>query len=163
MTLYEQWNGKFTTANAESFVAQYYKKEKEAYASILAAKEPEVKTTVKEFARKFSMEPFEAVGFVEGINTSLKTSIAPEELNEESEIVMNIDWRMLYINMHKAKAPWLYELPEWEGIYSEEERNTIMKDYHRSVQAVSTKVGRNSPCPCGSGKKYKNCCGRHAV
>ena len=27
-------------------------------------------------------------------------------------------------------------------------------------QAVSKKVGRNEPCPCGSGKKYKNCCGR---
>lgn len=23
-----------------------------------------------------------------------------------------------------------------------------------------TKVGRNAPCPCGSGSKYKNCCGR---
>jgi preprotein translocase subunit SecA len=22
------------------------------------------------------------------------------------------------------------------------------------------KVGRNEPCPCGSGKKFKNCCGR---
>ena len=26
--------------------------------------------------------------------------------------------------------------------------------------ADGTKVGRNDPCPCGSGKKYKNCCGR---
>ncbi|NLB77381.1 MAG: hypothetical protein GX796_00625, partial [Clostridiaceae bacterium] len=26
-------------------------------------------------------------------------------------------------------------------------------------RAVSTKVGRNDPCPCGSGKKYKKCCG----
>ncbi|HCW52345.1 MAG TPA: hypothetical protein DG753_01080 [Clostridium sp.] len=25
---------------------------------------------------------------------------------------------------------------------------------------ISTKVGRNDPCPCGSGKKYKKCCGR---
>ena len=25
--------------------------------------------------------------------------------------------------------------------------------------AVSTKVGRNDPCPCGSGKKHKKCCG----
>ena len=25
-----------------------------------------------------------------------------------------------------------------------------------------TKIGRNDPCPCGSGKKYKNCCGRDA-
>jgi len=26
---------------------------------------------------------------------------------------------------------------------------------------VSSKVGRNSPCPCGSGKKYKMCCGKN--
>ena len=32
------------------------------------------------------------------------------------------------------------------------------------VQVIRTapKVGRNDPCPCGSGKKYKNCCGRNA-
>jgi SEC-C motif domain protein len=29
-------------------------------------------------------------------------------------------------------------------------------------QVVSKKVGRNDPCPCGSGKKYKKCCGRSA-
>jgi hypothetical protein len=28
---------------------------------------------------------------------------------------------------------------------------------------VSNKVGRNEPCPCGSGKKYKNCCAKAAV
>ncbi|NEX21510.1 hypothetical protein G3480_14530 [Thiorhodococcus mannitoliphagus] len=28
--------------------------------------------------------------------------------------------------------------------------------------AVSSKVGRNDPCPCGSGKKYKKCCGASA-
>jgi preprotein translocase subunit SecA len=26
-----------------------------------------------------------------------------------------------------------------------------------------TKVGRNDPCPCGSGRKYKKCCGRKAA
>ena len=34
------------------------------------------------------------------------------------------------------------------------------EDTKRRTQAVSSKVGRNEPCPCGSGKKYKNCCGR---
>jgi tetratricopeptide (TPR) repeat protein len=29
-----------------------------------------------------------------------------------------------------------------------------------NVQAVSLKVGRNDPCPCGSGKKFKKCCGQ---
>ena len=28
------------------------------------------------------------------------------------------------------------------------------------VRAASEKVGRNDPCPCGSGKKYKKCCGQ---
>ena len=28
------------------------------------------------------------------------------------------------------------------------------------VKKESEKVGRNDPCPCGSGKKYKNCCGK---
>ncbi|MCD8048966.1 MAG: preprotein translocase subunit SecA [Clostridia bacterium] len=30
------------------------------------------------------------------------------------------------------------------------------------VRRTSPKIGRNDPCPCGSGKKYKNCCGRNA-
>jgi preprotein translocase subunit SecA len=30
------------------------------------------------------------------------------------------------------------------------------------VRRAVPKVGRNEPCPCGSGKKYKNCCGRVA-
>ena len=31
----------------------------------------------------------------------------------------------------------------------------------RAKTADGKKIGRNSPCPCGSGKKYKNCCGRN--
>src|SRR2546422_7870371 len=30
------------------------------------------------------------------------------------------------------------------------------------IKRDTPKVGRNEPCPCGSGKKYKNCCGRNA-
>lgn len=33
-------------------------------------------------------------------------------------------------------------------------------DVKRKPVVKGTKVGRNDPCPCGSGKKYKNCCGR---
>lgn len=28
---------------------------------------------------------------------------------------------------------------------------------------VEDKIGRNDPCPCGSGKKYKKCCGIHVI
>lgn len=30
----------------------------------------------------------------------------------------------------------------------------------KQPRRVGKKVGRNDPCPCGSGKKYKQCCGR---
>jgi uncharacterized protein YecA (UPF0149 family) len=30
------------------------------------------------------------------------------------------------------------------------------------VRREAPKVGRNEPCPCGSGKKFKSCCGRSA-
>ena len=32
---------------------------------------------------------------------------------------------------------------------------------YQPVTRSSPKVGRNDPCPCGSGKKYKKCCGLH--
>jgi len=45
-------------------------------------------------------------------------------------------------------------------------QNTAMKNGRegQSITVVRTgpKIGRNDPCPCGSGKKYKNCCGRNA-
>jgi preprotein translocase subunit SecA len=31
----------------------------------------------------------------------------------------------------------------------------------QTVVRTNPKIGRNDPCPCGSGKKYKNCCGRN--
>ena len=34
------------------------------------------------------------------------------------------------------------------------------KEGNNSTVVISHKVGRNEPCPCGSGKKYKKCCGR---
>jgi preprotein translocase subunit SecA len=33
----------------------------------------------------------------------------------------------------------------------------------KTVDSLGNKIGRNSPCPCGSGKKYKNCCGKEAI
>ncbi len=35
-------------------------------------------------------------------------------------------------------------------------------DVNRTVVREEPKIGRNDPCPCGSGKKYKNCCGKNA-
>ena len=52
------------------------------------------------------------------------------------------------INNYKNTLPiWVY------NGYSKKEVNSMPKE---------KKVGRNDPCPCGSGKKYKKCCGKNA-
>ncbi len=49
-----------------------------------------------------------------------------------------------------------------EAIYSVDGGAKIGTDVDRTVRNEGPKVGRNDPCPCGSGKKYKNCCGRNS-
>lgn len=48
-----------------------------------------------------------------------------------------------------------------EAIHSVDGGAKIGTDVDRTVRNDGPKVGRNDPCPCGSGKKYKNCCGRN--
>ncbi|HBA97948.1 MAG TPA: SEC-C domain-containing protein, partial [Lachnospiraceae bacterium] len=66
----------------------------------------------------------------------------------------------LYYNMVEAKAHWLYELPVWDSLLPEERRKELYTQQKKSGTVVKEKkIGRNDPCPCGSGKKYKKCCG----
>ena len=46
---------------------------------------------------------------------------------------------------------------------NEERRKELYKESRNSTTVVKgKKIGRNDPCPCGSGKKYKKCCGKNA-
>ncbi|MDH2129550.1 SEC-C metal-binding domain-containing protein [Sphingobium yanoikuyae] len=38
-------------------------------------------------------------------------------------------------------------------------RRRLENDPHRPSSIKRQKIGRNDPCPCGSGRKYKKCCG----
>lgn len=49
-----------------------------------------------------------------------------------------------------------------EAIHSVDGGAKIGTDVDRTVRNEGPKVGRNDKCPCGSGKKYKNCCGKNA-
>mgnify|MGYP000781382307 len=70
---------------------------------------------------------------------------------------------LLYKNMVGARAEWLYELPEWDALIDADRRKELYKEQKLSTTIVKgKKIGRNDPCPCGSGKKYKKCCGKNA-
>jgi uncharacterized protein len=47
--------------------------------------------------------------------------------------------------------------------YFRAERESDAGFYSSEPRRSALKVGRNDPCPCGSGKKYKKCCGGAAV
>ncbi len=139
----------------------YYIQETEAYKIILAEKNFTIKSTAKALAEKFGMELAILAPFLDGINTSLEKEIDVKEVEEETELELTILPEKLFYNMLNAKAKWLYELKEWNDVLPEEKRTEITRSWRQEQQAVSENtVGRNDPCPCGSGKKYKKCCGK---
>jgi hypothetical protein len=148
-----------TPHESQAFWDEYFAIETEAYKKILARKENFYDDKLNELAAEFEMEPVVFTGFMDGINTSLVNEYTLDKLKEGTKITLQVDFEKLYYNMLEAKAKWLYTLEEWDGIFSEEKRKEIRDQWRQDKQAVSTKIGRNSPCPCGSGKKYKKCCG----
>lgn len=165
MGLYGIWKNKLDAQEASeqdnAFFEGYLKKETEAYKSLLAAGALELKGTVSALAERFGMDHVTFAGFLDGANESLVSSLNldADDLTPETELDLSFDKKKLYYNMLGAKAKWLYELPEWNGNLSEEERADVRRQFASDNRAVSSKVGRNDPCPCGSGKKYKKCCG----
>lgn len=165
MSLLKQWEEiaykERTQEEYDEFWNEYLSKEKKIYEGLLSGKVDAINGKISELADKFGMDPLNFAGFMSGINTSLVNSIEVEELTEASEIDVKIDFEKLYYNMHVAKADWLYNLTEWDDILTIEKRKDLKAAYNSTKTIVKEdKVGRNDPCPCGSGKKYKKCCGK---
>ena len=140
---------------------KYFEQEKAIYQQLLAAPEEVVSGTVQELADKYGMELNYMVGFLDGINESLKEPNPIEEMEADTVVKLPIDLESLYYHMVEAGADWLYVLPEWDELLTPERRKELYREQKKSGTIVKErKVGRNEPCPCGSGKKYKYCCGR---
>lgn len=143
------------------FWGAYFAQEKEVYKDILSKYGTPVSGTVEELAETYHMEVLTMVGFLDGINDSLKKANNIDKLTETTKVSLDYDAERLYKNMVAAKADWLYGLEEWNNILDEERRKELYKEEKLSGTVVKDKkVGRNEPCPCGSGKKYKHCCGK---
>ena len=172
MGYYKTWMDKSEDASNRQeymeYINRYYALEKVAYEKILGAYPDNgefLSGTAAELAKKLefpkdSMDVF--VGFIDGIKSSLTNGdeLDMDAIDDDYQINLSIDYEKLYYNMCDAKADWLYNIKAWKDILSEEKRNEITKEYRESNMAHSEHIGRNDPCPCGSGKKYKNCCGK---
>ena len=168
MALLEQWR---KTAYSESVDKQtlqrlwtaYFQEEKNIYEELLKDPDTVVKGTVKELAEKYGVSIMSMTGFLDGINDSLKEKNPIEEMEEDTEVNLGFDKELLYKNMVAAEADWLYNLEEWNDIFDEETQKALYKEQKSSTTIhKAPKIYPNDPCPCGSGKKYKKCCGKNA-
>ena len=168
MALLERWqkiayNEKLDQGELQRFWQRYFLLEKGVYEQLLTNPDEAVEGTVKELAEKYNLDILEMAGFLDGINDSLVTPNPIETMDEDTVVSLAFDKALLYKNMVAAGADWLYELPQWEAIYDEETRKALYKEQKSSTTVVkSGKIYPNEPCPCGSGKKYKKCCGKNA-
>ena len=167
MALLEDWrrlayDEKADKGKIQKLWGDYFLKEKEIYAELLKNPDEEVKGTVKDLAAKYGIDLMFMTGFLDGINDSLKTPNPIEEMTEDTEVSLAFDKELLYKNMVGAGADWLYGLEEWNAIFDEAKRKELYHEQKISgtVKREGAKVYPNDPCPCGSGKKYKKCCGK---
>lgn len=143
--------------------SDYFQKEKEIYAQLLKTPDKVVKGTVKELADKYEVDLMTMTGFLDGINDSLKKANPIEEMEEDTKVSLGFDKELLYKNMVGAGADWLYNLEEWNEIFDEDKRKALYREQKESTTVhKDKKIYPNDPCPCGSGKKYKKCCGKNA-
>ena len=165
-TLLEQWKDISYDETADrgqlqNFWGSYFQIEKEIYEKLLSNPDEEVRGTVKELAERYGQDVMTMVGFLDGIDESLVVPNPIDTMDEDTVVNLVFDKEKLYKNMVAARADWLYELPQWKEIFSESELKKLYKEQKESTTIrKGKKIGRNDPCPCGSGKKYKKCCGK---
>ena len=165
MALLQEWhkiayNEKANQQELQRFWQRYFLLEKGVYEQLLTNPDEVVEGTVKELAEKYNLSLLEMAGFLDGINDSLVEPNPIEELEEDTKVSLAFDKKKLYMNMVDAKADWLYELPMWDEIFDKETKRELYLEQKKSgTVVVGKKIGRNDPCPCGSGKKFKFCCG----
>lgn len=166
MSLYSSWLEKAKGFESEKeyqdFWTAYFEKETENYKKILGDYNKVFEGELESLAGEFNMDAETFIGFLDGINSSLADGeLELDSLTEQSHISLKVDFEKLYFNMLNAKADWLFGLDEWEPILSQQKRAEILQQYRASkIYVAEPTVGRNDPCPCGSGKKYKKCCGK---
>ena len=103
------------------------------------------------------------VGFLDGIDESLKEPNPIETMDEDTVVSLAFDKALLYKNMIDSISFRLIRRPHCYKIFDADTKKRLYREQKQSgTVRKAKKIGRNDPCPCGSGKKYKFCCGKNA-
>ena len=137
MSLLSQWRDYAygfddRTPEGKQFWFDYFQAEKGIYEIILAnPKADPVKGTVKALAEKFEVSIQTMIGFLDGIDDSLITSNNLDEVTENSEVTLGIDYEKLYMNMLDAmQNGYIHYLHGTRFLHRKREMNSIRKRRH---------------------------------
>ena len=100
----------------------------------------------------FKIQPVEKVRPVKGVFSSLPQNLVHQEIAGMADTAARAPQQTPPPEMAPQGGPPPPGMPASPIPAESEKQVPIRKD--------GPKVGRNDPCPCGSGKKYKKCCGR---
>ena len=106
----------------------YFTLEKGIYEKLLANPSEIVEGTVQELADRYEVPLSMMVGFLDGINDSLKEANPIDEMEKDTQVKLDIDLEKLYYNMVECKAEWLYTLPQWNDILPEDKRKELYNE-----------------------------------
>ena len=81
------------------------------------------------------------------------------EMNDQ--IKLDVAKVLLHIEKQDENIERRQSVEITEASQKEEREQNPISEKQTPIVNTEKKVGRNDPCPCGSGKKYKNCCGRN--
>lgn len=82
--------------------------------------------------------------------SSLLSTVVNARLKNSAEMKAAMECLIAFLN----------ETPKWVLLGNSSEEIARQEEAARQPYVAQPKVGRNDPCPCGSGKKYKQCCGK---
>ncbi len=100
-------------------------------------------------------ETQESFAQVKWLGLEIRKTNAGGEADQTGEVEFAARYRQgMEIGVHHELSSFAREEGQW--VFAGAEMNPKAPTVH------VTKIGRNAPCPCGSGKKYKKCCGAAA-
>ena len=82
--------------------------------------------------------------------SSLLATVVNARLNTAEDMKEALETLIRFLN----------ETPKWILLGNSSEEIARQEEMARQPYVAQHKVGRNDPCPCGSGRKYKQCCGK---
>ncbi|MBF9000008.1 YchJ family metal-binding protein [Vibrio nitrifigilis] len=115
------------------------------------------------------------LGLVDFVVNTYHSSCDAEQQRESIAESINSDWRQLEVlsvenspNQDEGFVHFKAHFADHNQTYCLEEKSRFVREHglwyyidgEFPQHQPSTKIGRNDPCPCGSGKKYKKCCGK---